>query len=127
MQRVYMFQSQFSPLVENGDKRHTIRAHRKRQTQPGDELSLRVWSDKPYRSPQRIIRHAVCSWACEIEITELSPVILGYCPMYSDIPGGFDPDILAHRDGFKDWPAMRDWFRNTHGLPFTGDFIGWEV
>jgi len=124
MPYVYMFQPQFAPLVESGEKRHTIRPTRKRRTKPGYDLSLRAWTDKPYRSRQRILRNVVCSWACQIEITELTAVIYGDCPMY---PIGFDLDILAHRDGFPDWPAMRDWFRNTHGLPFTGDFIGWEV
>ncbi|MEE8205372.1 MAG: hypothetical protein V3T82_00395, partial [Nitrospinaceae bacterium] len=36
-------------------------------------------------------------------------------------------DFFAECDGFKSWPEMRDFFQETHGLPFTGILIRWEL
>ncbi len=33
----------------------------------------------------------------------------------------------ARDDGFKSWSEMRDFFEETHGLPFTGILIKWEL
>ena len=33
---------------------------------------------------------------------------------------------LARREGFRDWPEMRAFIRQMHGLPFTGLLIRWE-
>jgi hypothetical protein len=36
-------------------------------------------------------------------------------------------DVFAQADGFTDWEEMVGWFRDTHGLPFVGHLIMWEM
>lgn len=105
---VIMFQPQFHKAVESGEKRQTIRPPRKRPIKAGQELSLRAWTGKPYRSAQREIKKAVCQSIEPIRIDET-----------------FSDDDEARRDGFSDAEEMREWFRSTHGLPFSGDRIRW--
>jgi hypothetical protein len=57
---VYMFQDRFSELVRDGSKRQTIRKGLPR-CKPGDTMSLRRWTGKPYRSKQEELRVAVCT------------------------------------------------------------------
>jgi hypothetical protein len=38
-----------------------------------------------------------------------------------------DLDRFAQDDGFADWQEMREWFTDTHGLPFQGVLIRWLV
>jgi hypothetical protein len=35
-------------------------------------------------------------------------------------------DLFAMADGFTGWEQMREWFRDTHGLPFSGVLIRWQ-
>jgi hypothetical protein len=122
--RVLMFQPRFARLVESGQKTQTIRA--KARCNPGDTLSLREWTGKPYRSKQRVIREARCRG--------VEPITIGYAGM---VPGyKFDGewcvnhvlrDDLAKRDGFQHFHEMLDWMKATHGLPFEGELITWEA
>ena len=113
---VILFQDWKAAKVKDGSSLQTIRPPRKRPIHPGDELSLRRWTGKPYRSKQEVLREAVCSEVMGIEISKLFVT-------YS-VPGP-GLDALAHADGFRDWPEMREWFRKTHGLPFVGVLIRW--
>jgi hypothetical protein len=36
-------------------------------------------------------------------------------------------DAFAQADGFSNWQEMVDWFSATHGLPFVGYLIMWEL
>jgi hypothetical protein len=36
-------------------------------------------------------------------------------------------DAFAQADGFTDWQEMVSWFQVTHGLPFVGHLIMWEL
>jgi hypothetical protein len=36
-------------------------------------------------------------------------------------------DAFAKSDGFSNWQEMVDWFQATHGLPFEGHLIMWEL
>jgi hypothetical protein len=90
----------------------TIR--RRARCRPGDVLSLRRWTGKPYRSKQEILRESVCSALTPIQINRWG------------IPCVADDDKLARRDGFIGWREMREWFERTHGLPFHGWIIEWS-
>ena len=103
-----MFQPRFHDAVRSGEKTQTIRPPRKRPIKPGDYLSLRRWIDRPYRSKQKILRMAHCE-SCE-------PIT---------IDAGFNDNEMALADGFADAAEMREWFANTHGLPFSGELIRW--
>ena len=120
---VRMFKPQFAPLVEAGTKRQTVRPTPKRMPFVGQHLSLRTWTGRPYRSKQRVLATARVMDVQPIRITDETlgiritpPVGMHYWP---------DPDTFARADGFKDWPELREWFRTTHGLPFTGILIEW--
>lgn len=120
MNFVRMFKPRFAALVEAGTKTQTVRPKPKRMPRPGDTISLRCWSGKPYRSKQRVIREAV--------ITEVHPVFI--------TPHGLsvnrqlltlaDTEAFARADGFSDWANMRTWFEVEHGLPFEGILIRWK-
>ena len=114
--RVILFQDRFADKVRDGSKRQTIR--KTARCKPGDILSLRRWKGKPYRSKQEILREAVCSAVTPVEINSFGADIIGDVFIHC-------PDTLARSDGFIGWPEMRDWFQETHGLPFNGFVIEW--
>lgn len=116
-----MFQPQFADAVSSGAKRQTIRPPRKRPIEVGQRLSLRKWQGSAYRSRQIELRAASCVEVCEIEIMEHAIVIEG--------DGEHQPGLhaFAVADGFQSWGHMRDWFKATHGLPFRGVLIKWQV
>ena len=108
---VILFQPRFHDAVRSGTKRQTIRLPRKRPIRPGDPLSLRAWSGKPYRSKQTILGFGVCMAADQITID-----------LY------FDDDAEAKRDGFDDAREMIDWFIDNHGMPTpTQPFVGTRI
>lgn len=119
---VRTFKPQFTTLVESGHKLQTIRPVPKRRPRPGDTISLRTWSGKPYRSKQRILREAIVTGVNDILIESTGVVLwaangAGYAPAC---------DFFAIKDGFKSWDEMRDWFQTEHGLPFSGIVIFWR-
>lgn len=124
---VKMFKPQFAPLVESGQKRQTVRPTPKRIPRIGDDMSLREWSGKPYRSPQRELRKA--------KLTDIRRIIIHDDGIHFENAqrmkfreSGIEDRILndfAKADGFECWQAMRDWFAQQHGLPFTGVLYKW--
>jgi hypothetical protein len=125
---VRMFKPQFAAVVKSGLKRQTVRPVPKRMPAPGDRISLRMWSDKPYRSPQIILREAVITEVVKIQIQPGRIRLAGF----SDITkhprrssGDQTLDSFAMADGFESWAAMRDWFQAQHGLPFDGVLFRW--
>ena len=117
--RVIMFQPQFAEKVRSGLKRQTIR--KKANCVPGDDLSLRKWKDKPYRSKQEVLREETCRCVMDVEITDTCVKLDGQ-PLTPEAEIGF-----AVADGFMSPSDMRDWFRQTHGLPFGGQLIRWNA
>ena len=108
---VILFQPQFHAAIRSGTKHQTIRLPRKRPIRPGDELSLRAWSGKPYRSKQQELATSVCAKAEHVTID-----------FY------FDDDAEARHDGFADAEEMREWFMDNHGLPTpTQPFVGTRI
>lgn len=114
---VRMFKPQFAPLVEAGMKCQTVRPTPKRMPKAGDRISLRMWTGKPYRSKQRVLREAVISEVSACSIYE-SAVYVNGKPEHRH---GF-----AVADGFSDYGELAAWFKSTHGLPFDGVVIKWH-
>ena len=114
---VRMFKPQFAPLVESGVKRQTVRPYPKRMPKAGDQISLREWTGKPYRSKQRVLREAVITEVSSVDITETGIAVNSYAEPCDD---------FAVADGFRDFFELRDWFKATHGLPFEGVVIKWH-
>lgn len=131
-----MFQPRFVPLVAGGVKRTTIRPKPQRpQDWPvvGDGFDARYWLGKPYRSKQKSIQRGVITSVQFVTIT-IDGITLcdaGTDPTMqpAEVRGHSlnDMNRFAKEDGFIDWFDMRTWFRNQHGLPFTGILIEWEV
>lgn len=130
---VKMCKPNFEPPIVAGIKIHTIRPPAKRPILPGMELSLRVWTGKAYRSPQREILRTVVTEVEGIRIhrdgVEFSPGTLRvfWC-CESNRKRRPRLEQLARNDGFQSWEEMRAWFENEHGLaePFEGSLISWK-
>lgn len=115
----YNFKLQFADDVESGVKRQTIRANGKRRhARQGEALQLYTGMRT---TSCRKLRDAVCVDACPIRIEENA-----VWTIHRSLPQA-DLDAFAKRDGFPDWPAMRDFFAKAHGLPFSGTLIRWLV
>lgn len=115
-----MFQPQFEPLIVSGRKPHTIRPKRKIPLKVGQPLSLRVWTGKPYRSPQREFHTANVQKVHPVTIDREDIIVAG------EAMSPEAQDAFAWHDGFENAAALRDWFLKTHGLPFTGELIHWR-
>ena len=111
--RVILFQDRFAELVRTGQKKQTIR--KKARCKPGDELSLRKWTGKPYRSKQETLLNTKCKEVGAIRIED-GPAPAGVLMIVEG---------WAHADGFSSFIEMQEWFRKTHGLPFEGEVITW--
>jgi hypothetical protein len=117
---VRMFKPQFAPLVISGQKCQTIRPTPKRIPKRGDKISLRMWTGKPYRSKQRVLRDAVVDWVQPARIFP-SVIELDGQPLSEHQMWAF-----AKADGFNTPQDMIEWFAFTHGLPFEGIVIYWS-
>ena len=120
---VRMFKPQFAGLVERGEKLQTVRPMPKRMPKVGDRISLRCWEGKPYRSKQKILREAIITAVSQIRISDDDVKIEYPPPRECVFPSQHK---FAVMDGFSNWFEMREWFRATHGLPFTGILISWQ-
>lgn len=121
---VRLFKPQFAAMVSDGRKCQTVRPVPKRMPQAGDSISLCCWEGKPYRSKQRLLTEATITRVSKITITEM-----GYEHWDEGWRVMMSPESLddfARRDGFQDWSALTDWFRETYALPFYGVCIHWE-
>lgn len=108
--RVLMFKEQFAEAVKSGTKLQTIRPPRKRPINVNDVLSLRKWTGRPYASKQQCLAVGAC---VGVERVQLTPKTI--------------TDELAVADGFANRDEMIAWFEQTHGLPFEGVLIRWEL
>lgn len=121
---VRMIQPRFVSMILSGEKLNTIRPTPKREIKPGDIIDFRQWSGKPYRSHQIKV--------VEVEVEDVSSIEMDYSHVVlrgNHLINWTQLDELndfAKRDGFKDWFDMRDWFNNTHSLPFEGVIITWK-
>ncbi len=118
---VRMFKPQFAELVERGEKTQTVRPTPKRMPKTGDRISLRAWSDKPYRSKQKLLSEGIISQVVNITITAEAVLIRPTPQLTIHVPRG--PFAVA--DGFSCWEEMHQWFEHQHGLPFDGVLISW--
>lgn len=87
--------------------------------QKGDTVSLREWTEKPYRSKQRELMEAILINVHSVEIGDCELTIDGHWM------GAEKRDRFARADGFDDWEALQNWFEETHGLPFKGICLVW--
>jgi len=118
-QRILLFKPKFIEPVRAGTKLQTIRPTRRFPITVGDKLSLRHWKDRPYASPQVLIREAHC--------TRTGPVRISHDWVVVDHRLLTAPEIIefAKADGFEHPQQMIEEFATMHGLPFSGVLIQW--
>lgn len=109
------FQAQFAPDIRAGRKTQTIRKSARAKT--GDELQLYTGQRTKACELLGTARCAICE---PITIAE-DYISVGYFRL----PSG-DAAHIVKIDGFKNLAAMRDWFRDRYGLPFSGHRIMWN-
>ena len=100
-------------------KHHTIRAGKRWKT--GDKASLRVWSDKPYNSPQITIAPDV-----ELTVFDFDITIADNLPIYW--LNGFEISYskleeIATNDGLT-LEDMARWFKQS--CEFSGQILCWN-
>lgn len=110
-----MFQDRFAGKVRDGTKPHTIR--KTARCKPGDVLSLRRWTGKPYRSKQETLRVETCLSVEPVRVSNDGVSVGGRW---------VDAEQIAKADGFVDFGEMVLWFGMTHGLPCDGALIRWS-
>jgi hypothetical protein len=115
--RVLLFQDRFAGAVAAGLKKQTIRIHAR--CKPGDVLSLRRWSGKPYRSKHVFLGDRICE--------RVLPVVIA--PGWLQVDGvsltAWMAEEFARLDGFPSAADMWDWFDATYRGPIRGELIGW--
>jgi hypothetical protein len=121
------FMARFADDVQFGIKRQSIRAPRKDgrpHCKRGDQLKLYTG-----------MRSKSCRLLGTAKVLRVVPVVINAIDMYLDgrlllsyLPDRDAPQTdneFARADGFGSFTEMADWFRETHGLPFTGVVIYW--
>ena len=103
----YNFQERFAPLVESGEKTHTIRKPRKRKTKVGELLKL--YTGMRTRLC-RLLRSAPCKKVVPILIEHDSVELEGQTLV------GDELDLFAQSDGFKDGADFFKFWCDTYGL-----------
>jgi hypothetical protein len=117
-----MCQSRFVGKIVSNDKLQTIR--KKARCKPGDVLSLREWTGKPYRSKQREIARRQC---LQVKKVRLCFARDGKFIVEVDGKAVRSLDAFAKADGFTDFDDMVRWFLQTHGMEeFNGELIRWN-
>ena len=117
----------FVDKVEARTKRMTIR--KTARAKPGDKLQL--YTGMRTKACRKLVdEDATCEAVFPIRLGSDGIVLSPDHPWHENrrkIESG-DPliDEWARADGFDDWPAMRDWFAEKYGLPFTGYAHVWE-
>lgn len=111
-------------MVAEGSKTQTVRLTAR--CKPGDVLSLREWTGRPYRSPQRILRTEICLSVDEVRFENVAG--RGWSVWRAGLGLTADErEALAAADGFDSAEDMSEWFADEHGLPFEGVIILWAA
>ena len=118
---VKTFEPRFVDAIRNGEKTQTIRPVPKRKISPGDFLSLRRWSGRPYFSKMDHIGQAVVTAVYDIEISEDAGIAIDRGAI------NIEYNDFARQEGFRNWADMLEFFDDHYGLPFRGVLIRWEL
>lgn len=117
---VRMFKPKFAPKVESGEKKQTVRPRPKRMPKIGQDISLREWTGKPYRSKQRELARSTVTAVASITIHENAIEIDGTLQTFKE------DEAFAKADGFGSAREFFQWFRSNHELPLDGIVTCWK-
>jgi hypothetical protein len=119
----YSFKKHFADPICAGTKAQTIRSDRARHARPGEQVQLYTGM----RTKNcRLIGRAECVAVNPIRIDFAREVItIGAC---GKIAGTTNLNRFAVMDGFEDFLAMRDFWRENHDIskPWEGIIIEWR-
>ena len=111
------FKKEFAHLVESGQKKQTIRKHRKNPIEDGQTLYLYTG-----------LRTTECRKLKEVKCQHVSDICIDYRGVIID--GEYMPlekwEAFANADGFKTFGDMCKFFEDHYGLPFGGVLIMWD-
>lgn len=120
---LYNFKKQFVPLIESGEKTHTIRAIRKHPEKAGNTVHL--YTGLRHKGARLLFR-STC-----VKVEEITIDACGHecnCDGAIEINGVSlskdECEALAKRDGFNDFNSMLDFWAGR--LPFKGHVIHWK-
>lgn len=130
----FNFQKQFADDVASGKKRQTIRRGRLKAkcttriapAKPSDILTL--YTGMRHKNCRKLAT-ARCTGVRGICLMDSRPAAV-FLREIDSVPIRLpktDAEKLARADGFASLGRMLDWFRETHGLPFHGYLIEWEL
>ena len=128
---LYNFKARFVPMVESGEKTHTIREKRKYPSKAGETLHLytglrtkqarRIFSATCLKTEPIEIRRRV-NMRADVEQVVLYDVIIGDQKLAGD-----EIEAFARRDGFTDFADMMAfWRKEKRRFPWRGDVIHWD-
>lgn len=112
------FKKRFVPMIEDGIKRHTIRALRGRPFKVGETLHLYA---SPRTKSMRLIFRSTCTKIQRIEIIQtkgVPDVFIGHQLLPIE-----ECEDLARNDGFASFAEMMSFF--SARLPFSGILVHW--
>jgi hypothetical protein len=117
----YNFKSQFAPLVESGQKRQTIRVLGKRRPpMPGEPLQL--YTGMRTKQCRKLLDpDPLCVSVMPIHINN------GKVTLDGRILNAERVFELAQSDGFSSIVDFLLFLKDTHGLPFQGVLIQWQL
>ncbi len=118
---LYNFQPQFVAKILSGEKRHTIRAKRKRPTKAGERLYL--YTGLRQKGARKLL-DAVCTKVQDISIVRIKRVGVVIVTIDGIDLHSSEREELARRDGFDSWGWMLKFWEDR--LPFHGDIIHWK-
>jgi hypothetical protein len=120
--KVFLFMPQFRGPIYAGTKCQTIRQTRKRPVYPGDALSLRQWSGRPYGSPQITLGTAVCEATMPVAIDWREGL---WVRLNGETLGPEAMELFAVDDGFDGSREMALFWQAHKGFPFEGTAYQW--
>ena len=130
--RVLTFMPRFWDQIRDGSKRQTCR--QRAGCGPGDELSLRGWSGRPYMTPQvTLLDPVVCRKVVPVEIAISTAAFVVGIVLDGQVLDGNDAIWFARNDGFDSRLDMVQFFAARYprmvrrGEAFVGEVIYWDV
>jgi hypothetical protein len=121
MMVAYSFNPRFGQPIVDRTKGGTIRSNRKRHARPGEALQLY----QGMRTKRcRLISREVC---LDVQPAELNFRLQCVTVARATWIHAHALDAFARFDGFVDWAALRQFWRETHDTTtaFTGHHIRW--
>lgn len=122
------FKDTFVPAVVAGTKPHTIRSGQRWRVGMG----IQFYRNVRQRDMTKIRPDAVVKVVQEVK-AGIAWVFSNQKPMKREYAMWVDGRVLtplecqelARRDGFQDFAELLKFLDQTHGLPFTGQLVGW--